>query len=792
MNDILQYLLKWSIALAVVFLFYRIALRPLTFYQWNRRYLILYSLVAFLIPFINLNAYVQPQKLQDIALVQYIPTISIDAGVAPAVIGQTSTNPLSVVGLVLLAGSLILLARLVVQWYSLHRIRRHAVRLYHPEATVYHVDENVIPFSFGNAIYVNTSLHTEKELNDIILHEFVHVRQKHSVDIIWGELLCILNWYNPFAWLIRQAIRQNLEFIADQAVLQHGLDKKTYQYHLLKVIGSPQYSIANNFNFSSLKKRIAMMNRLKSAKLHLVKFLFVLPLLAILLVAFRNNEGWYQEIISDTTKRPLRSADQELRLVHLKEFYKINPSVKEVAWTADEEIVIYLKNGGRESYRLRNESEMQNFVSIYKAVPTIISKPFPPAPPTADIEIVDEIEVSDEQAVDEEITIVDEIAVEDLAIYHKEQLRYEHSLAEFKKRNPDVDAVIWRNGQVILRLRNGTVENYRLSDSKDMERFGKRYGELRMPPSRLPRQPLKVIPPPPPSLPEHVRSVETTGNKLVVTLKNGETETYDLDKPAEKAALEKKYGEVITIGELPPAAPKQPAVVKPSAVEVSPNSAKSPVIHLEGSAAEQASVKVIHNDNVQSMYADEIVVHGDIAQWNVLSNSPAKVAYYLNGKRAVQQDPTQIAKMSDVSHMEVVASADVLRACDEENYKAIINIITKDNTYNKSAYLDRESVKAIEASKIKAESVNTLMLDHDNPLDIKVEGVPGEQLEVRMTGGQVVKRNGRYYVRPTTNGNVEVLIYKKENGKLKLIKTRAFRVVQPKTPAQPAALIHIQ
>jgi hypothetical protein len=88
---------------------------------------------------------------------------------------------------------------------------------------------------------------------------------------------------------MRYAIRQNLEFLADDQVLKNGLDKKQYQYLLLKVIGNRQFSVAANFNFSSLKNRIAMMNKLKSAKLHLIKFLFILPLLAVLLISFRDK-----------------------------------------------------------------------------------------------------------------------------------------------------------------------------------------------------------------------------------------------------------------------------------------------------------------------------------------------------------------------------------------------------------------------------------------------------------------------------------------------------------------------
>ena len=109
-------------------------------------------------------------------------------------------------------------------------------------------------------------------------------------------MLCIINWYNPFAWLLKRSIRQNLEFIADNKVVENGIDKKEYQYLLLKVIGNNQFSIATQFNFSSLKKRIAMMNKTKSARLQVGRFLFLVPVLAIILLAFRKSFNDLTEI----------------------------------------------------------------------------------------------------------------------------------------------------------------------------------------------------------------------------------------------------------------------------------------------------------------------------------------------------------------------------------------------------------------------------------------------------------------------------------------------------------------
>lgn len=291
MPTVLLYLLKLSISLAIVWLFYQLLLRRLTFYNWNRWYLLGYSLLAFFIPLVNIGSMLSGDNFSHEPLViQFIPVIG---KYTPVAAGRQffTWNAWNILGAVIVLGAFVLLLRSVVRCLSLRRFRAQARRMDHPDIRIYEVEERIIPFSFGNAIYINPKLHTEKEWEDIILHEYVHVKQRHTIDILLAELLCIINWYNPFAWLIRLSLRQNLEFIADQQVLAGGVDKKGYQYHLLKVIGEPAYRLATNFNFSSLKKRIIMMNTIRSARLHLVKFLFILPLISVLLVAFRDKYG---------------------------------------------------------------------------------------------------------------------------------------------------------------------------------------------------------------------------------------------------------------------------------------------------------------------------------------------------------------------------------------------------------------------------------------------------------------------------------------------------------------------
>jgi len=294
MSLLIQYLVKLSISLAIVWLFYQFILRRLTFYNSNRLYLLAYTLLSFFIPFINISTILGNNSGTNNGLIQFIPsvhqyTIALEeASHCPVPIWSTSYDKWDWTAFALMIGAGILLLRFIVRYISFIRIRNRSKLISEDGIRIYQVNESIIPFSFGKSVFINSNLHTEDELREIVRHEFVHVKQNHTIDIIWAELLCIINWYNPFAWLLKRSIRQNLEFIADNKVVENGIDKKQYQYLLLKVIGNNQYSIASKFNFSSLKKRIAMMNKTKSAKRHLLKMLFLLPATAVLLLAFRN------------------------------------------------------------------------------------------------------------------------------------------------------------------------------------------------------------------------------------------------------------------------------------------------------------------------------------------------------------------------------------------------------------------------------------------------------------------------------------------------------------------------
>ncbi|WP_291041101.1 M56 family metallopeptidase [Dyadobacter sp. 50-39] len=300
MSSFPDYLLKLSVGLAVIALFYHLVLRKLTFYDANRQYLRLYSMLCLVFPLVNINHFIAPEPTPARVLVQSVPAIARisapETTSSPAVLMIEPTKVAEPwvltaaewIFYIWLAGAAVMTLRLLAHIRSYLRIRSQSRLVSNDDGVkIFHFDLDMSPFSFGKAIFYNPHLHKPDELQDMILHEYIHAQQWHSVDVIWSEFLCILNWFNPFAWLIRSAIRQNLEYIADQKVLENHPDTKAYQYLLLKAAVGPEFPLMNQFGYHSLKQRFVMMNKKASPRVMLACFLFILPLLAVTLAAFR-------------------------------------------------------------------------------------------------------------------------------------------------------------------------------------------------------------------------------------------------------------------------------------------------------------------------------------------------------------------------------------------------------------------------------------------------------------------------------------------------------------------------
>lgn len=147
------------------------------------------------------------------------------------------------------------------------------------------------PYSFWNTIFINPTKYDPETYEQILAHEKIHIDQTHYLDMLLVEIAVIAFWFNPFVWLFRKAITNNLEFLTDESMLTKGFPKQSYQLSLLKV-SVPQYplNLTTNYNQSFLKNRIAMMNTKKSSARSAWKYLFILPILGFSIISLNAVE----------------------------------------------------------------------------------------------------------------------------------------------------------------------------------------------------------------------------------------------------------------------------------------------------------------------------------------------------------------------------------------------------------------------------------------------------------------------------------------------------------------------
>ena len=290
METFYMYVLQVNVGLLVFYLLYRGLLARDTFLGMRRLYWWAAWVLAFLYPLVELGVWGRTETPLQVVMADYVEAMTVVvSAVAPEEAATWSWQD----GLALLwaAGASALLLRMLVQLAVVCRLARRGRKVEWHGVRVLAVEGDNVPFSFFRWIFVQPDRHSEGELEEILAHEQAHVRQWHSLDVVVSELLCCLFWFNPAVWLAKRCVRQNLEFLADRAVVHSGFDRKNYQYHLLRLsYGVNIGQIVNNFNVSPLKKRIMMMNKKKSRHAGALKYALLLPV-AGLLVLSANAEA---------------------------------------------------------------------------------------------------------------------------------------------------------------------------------------------------------------------------------------------------------------------------------------------------------------------------------------------------------------------------------------------------------------------------------------------------------------------------------------------------------------------
>ena len=295
MTPVLSYLLKANIVLIALYVFYFLCFRRDTFYGHIRWYLLATIAAAIIFPLINISAWLtgSPAAME---VSHYIPNVEMVyqyVFVPQEYTVETATARSIPFGVIFLwcwlLVALFMLGKRLFQIACIARLWHRYPQQRCGKSTLITIDRNIQPFSFSDRIFLNTSLYSEKELDEIVAHEQVHCREKHTIDILLSEAFICLCWFNPVAWLLRRDLKQNLEFYTDRMTLQSGFDRKSYQYCLLRVSGNNYYQIVNHFHFNNIKKRIIMLNKKESPRIMTAKYLLVIPALVAALLTVQAS-----------------------------------------------------------------------------------------------------------------------------------------------------------------------------------------------------------------------------------------------------------------------------------------------------------------------------------------------------------------------------------------------------------------------------------------------------------------------------------------------------------------------
>jgi hypothetical protein len=295
----LHYLAEANIYLGVFYLAYCVFLTKETHYQLNRGYLLFSCIISFVLPVLQVGALkpAEPVAVSTSYIVpqDYIPAYKTTATVTPIVIEEHHLTLQDYLWYAYIIGAGILLIVLIIKLYTLFKLMRNAQRIKQDKYKLVYLPETDVAFSFFNYLFIGNNA---PGANTIITHELVHIRQRHSLDIIFLEFLKVVSWFNPFIYLLQNSLKTVHEYIADEQTATSENDALTYSTFLVNnAYGAGGSSITHSFfNYNLLKKRIIMLNQQRSGSTTRLKYLLALPLCAGLLcvstLAFSKTYGW--------------------------------------------------------------------------------------------------------------------------------------------------------------------------------------------------------------------------------------------------------------------------------------------------------------------------------------------------------------------------------------------------------------------------------------------------------------------------------------------------------------------
>ena len=286
----LQYLFEFTLCSALFYALYRLLLEGRTAHRAARAYLVGTMLLSLLIPLLELPLYPAQTIYYEVFINLWeeasvtAPTTTTDvAPTTPAVDwSEVLRRAVVVIYLLVVMLNVGVVARKL--WF-IHRLRQSAQLSFYEAYTIAESDSVTEPFSFWRTIFL-ASRYAPREREQIIAHEASHVRHCHTVERMTMEALRCLFWFNPFVWLTATALAEVQEWEADMDVLHQGYDVYEYRQLIFRQLFGYNPDIASGLKSQTSKKRFLMMTNFQRGKLSLVRYGAVIPLVAVMVLAF--------------------------------------------------------------------------------------------------------------------------------------------------------------------------------------------------------------------------------------------------------------------------------------------------------------------------------------------------------------------------------------------------------------------------------------------------------------------------------------------------------------------------
>ena len=302
-TTVVNFMLVSGISLTLFTLVYLLFLRKETFFVLNRIYLLASVFISILLPFIHfqVNSGMPSVLLDEVTVTasgyqNLLQTVFVYRTNLLSAF-ENSIQSIGLIRIIYILGTAFFLCLLIYRLLQIVALIINNESELNNGIRIVKIDRDTTPFSYFNFVFINKNNVNGPGMKEMLAHEMEHIRQGHSYDVMFLELLTIIQWFNPFIWLLKRSVRENHEFLADHGVLKPEVSSAAYRMLLINSAFIQQPVIANNFNYSLIKNRIKMITKIKSSKTAALKLSMGIIITAALfaIFAFDNEKSQAQD-----------------------------------------------------------------------------------------------------------------------------------------------------------------------------------------------------------------------------------------------------------------------------------------------------------------------------------------------------------------------------------------------------------------------------------------------------------------------------------------------------------------